>query len=386
MSKGYQTFPATLRSVTVPPGGGGSDVVSFDPLPATLLGGIAHVESIDFHVSFTPTDAGGSTLTPLEQQALVTRLTIRDGLNERFNGSFALLRFAEMLQKGRLVTPDADTLATTEAGYFVRRWTPGPIGFAGDPSDFLLPVAALKSGAIEFGFGSLADLDNIDSLVAEIRTVVNLVPLYGEFRIPPLARWTYGDAGAADVNIPGRALHHTLALFNDAAYGAIGAGDFANVTVIGAGGVLVPAIHAADLARSFLARKAGGHITPIQGEPRAATDDNAKVVNPGTPTALVAASANVNPVLSYSEGQMISKLRAYAESQLRLQWTGSQATGRWLSGRIEAFGAAQRGAMANKVLSGLGMTALGGPKVKTLSKDAYKGDLLDFMPTAVKVR
>jgi hypothetical protein len=380
MSKGYQTFPVTLRTASW--ASGGSDVISFDPLPATFLGGIAHVAKIEFHVTVTPTDAGGATLTVLEANDVVSRLSIRDGINTRFEGSFNLLRFAEMLQRGDVYTPDQDQLATTEAGYFVRTWEPFPSGFAGSPSDGLLPVASLKSGAIELGFGSMDAA--VDSYVAEIRTVVHIVPLYGELRIPPLAKWTYGDAGSADVNIPGKALHHSLALFNSSTYDAIAAGDFANIMVTGAAGNLIPSIHVTDLGRSFQSTKRVGQFTHVQSEPRAATDDNAKIKNDATPTAIVAATANVAPILTYGEDQQISKLRAYSESQLRMQWSGSQGTARWLSGRIEAQAQGARVVMAAKALSVLGLSERG-VGIKTLSKRDYKGDLADFMPWSVKV-
>ncbi len=377
----FQTYPVPLKPATF--SAGQREPIPLD-VPPTMLGGWNHIESIDFVCSVTPTLSSGA-LTPLEAQNIVTGLVVNDGIQNRCNVSFALLRFIEMLELGKLQAPDPDSAATTEPIYFSRRWRVGPALFAGSPTDHLLPAAAIKGGRIELQYGALADLDVAATAVTvTIQPIANCVPLYGELRIPPLSKWDFIDAAVRNIDVQGKALHHTLAMFNSGTYDAITAGDFANITLTGSAGVVGAATHIADLERKFYLDKMAGHITPVQGEPRAATDDNAKVVNPGTPTALVAATANVSPILWYNPGCRISKVRAYAESQFNIKWDGSQTTARILSGRLEAQGEAARAVMLARALAVLGLPGHKGLGIKTLSKKPYKGDVGDFMPWAAK--
>lgn len=387
MGKGYQLVPYPLPSVTF--AASGNATVTLRDLPKMLYGRIAHLAAITFEMSFPVTTGltlSSGTATPFELQNLVNRLEIFDGTTNRFIGDFASLRFREAFEnRGNVLAPEPDAVATTEAATFMRTWHVGPQGFEGAPSDFLLPCGALENGEIRMGFGAITDIDaNVTAVVCTISPTAWLVPL-DEIRVPPVYEWTRVAAGAADVNLTGRALYAYLGISENNAFGALTSLDHANVQVDTGTGQVVPNIHAAILSNAYLALQACGSLAIVVGDQRAATADSAKEVNPATPTALQASSLRLTPVLWAQPNQRITKLVALAESVLRVRWSGANTTGTIHAGRILEQTEPAISVMAGKALGRLGL-ANRGIKVKTLSKEAYRGPRPEFMPFSVKVR
>lgn len=387
MAKGLQTqmFPLRIPTFAV----GGTDVVPLDILPTTLADGVlAHLVGFVFDVSATIGISGGASATVYGLNNLVELVEFNDGLNLRCRASFNELRFRDWLENGRLIMPDPDAAADTEAAQYRRVMYVGPNNFAGSPSDFMLPTACLEGGSLQFNFASALTRvhANVTGLTnVSIRPYALLCGMDNELRIPPLYHWDRIPAGQADVAIPGRALYTHLAMLDTLATPgtAITAGDFATVGIdTGKGSIRnmdVQAYHG-----KFNAEQCSGHINGLYGEPRAATDDNTKMVNSATPTALAAASAVIAPIINSPAGSRITKGMYEAGAQLRLVWSGTQTTAGLIYGRI-----INQSDSAEAMLVARGLDRLKRNfkerKKKTLDKRPYTGDRQGYLPSAYKL-
>lgn len=384
--KAFQAWQFPLRPPTFAVGG--TDVTPLDVLPTTIGDGlVAHLIGFLFDVSTTPTISSG-TADVYGQNNLVELVEFNDGLNLRSRASFNELRFREYLENGRLILPDPDAAATTESPQFRRYLPVGPMGMAGSPSDFMIPTACLEGGSLQWNFLSALSryATNVSALAStSIRVTALLVGLRNELRIPPLFEWNRIPAGQADVAIPGHALYTHLGMVDTLTTPgtAITAGDFGTIGIdTGKGSIRNQDVQA--YSAHFNALMGSGHINGLGGEPRSATDDNAKMVNSGTPTALVGASAVLQPIINTPEDSRITKGAYEAGSQLRLVWSGTQATAGLIYGRIVEQSDSAEAMLAARGLDRLKKTAT--ERVcKTLNKGAYVGSREGFLPHAYKV-
>lgn len=383
--KNFQTekFPLKAPNFTV----GGTDVIPLDVLPPIGKDGlINHLVGFLFDVSTTPTISAG-TADVYGQNNLVELLEFNDGLNLRSRQSFNEMRFREYLENGRLIMPDPDAAATTESPQFRRFLPVGPMWMAGAPSDFMIPVAALAGGSLQFNFLSALSryATNCSALTnTQIRVTALLVGLRNEVRVGPIFEWNRIPAGQADVAIPGHALYTTVAMVDTLATPGtvITAGDFASVGIdTGKGSIRNQDVQAYQAG--FNAEMRSGHIAGLLGEPRSATDDNGKMVNAATPTALVGASAVLQPLIYTPEDCRITKLSYEAGSQLRLVWSGSQTSAGILYGRVVATPPETEAAIAARALDRLKKKAYA-RRCKTMD-DGSPGDREDYLPHSYKV-
>lgn len=384
--KAFQIEPFPLRPPTF--GVGATDVTPLDVLPTTLKDGlIAHLIGFVFDVSATPTISSG-TADVYGQNNLVELLEFNDGLNLRSRASFNELRFREWLEAGRIINPDPDAAATTESPQYRRFLPVGPTMFAGAPSDFMLPTACLEGGSLQWNFASALTRYSTNTTAlssVSIRPTALLVGLKNEMRIPPLFEWNRIPAGQADVTIPGHSLYTHLAMVSTLATPGTAwtAGQIGAIGIdTGKGSIRNQDSQAYSAAFQSLMR--AGHTTGLQGEPRAATEKTAKMVNSGTPTALTDASRVIQPVVFSPEDTRITKLSYEAGSQFRLVWSGSQTTAGLLYGRIVEQSDAAEAALAARGLDRLKKTAIA-RECKTLQKERYKGTRESFLPHSYKV-
>lgn len=380
--RNFQLTPFVLRQPTYLTSG--QDVITLDALPDTQLGRIAHLAGFQLDVKVTPTFTTAPTVYGLNN--VVKRLEFNDGSVPRFQGSFNILRVFEIMERGKLAIPDPDTNSgSTNAFYYTRFLPIGPPNYQGAPTDFLLPCSALKTGKLEFTFGSLTDISNDTTAVTvTIKVTAWLAYLDGEVRIPSFYERNTFQVSNADALLPGRALYSHLSLLHSQTLGAIASGDYASI-IVGTGSGDLPSMDTRTLTNAFWAQMDCGQINELQGEPAAATDDNSKIVNRGTPTALVSADAYIQPVAWAARDMRISKLALMAESGLRVRWpTGSNASAVIAYGRFTSLPATAQAALLGKVTGELGMTQ-GMAGVATLSKGTYKGPRDEFMPHYAKV-
>lgn len=377
--KGSQLIPYVLPQVVFAAGGRFSQALNV--IPKTVMGRLAHLAGITWEVQITPTFTTAPDVIGLNR--VVADLKIHDGRNLRFDGNFNYLRMFETLENGRLVQPDPDTNSGSGNLFcFGRTWTPGPLGFAGAPSDFVIPAGALENGRIDYTFGALADISADTTAANVVITCTAWLLLLDEVRVPPMVERQAWAANASDINLTGRALYPFLGVLNSANCDAIASGDFGAFTLLTGSGEVVSGVDAEVLCKAYQAQMLSGQFTPVQGEPRAATDDNGKVLNGGTPTALVSATAALQPVLWSTPNAQISKIVARVESALRLRWNGAQASGVVLATRILEQPPTAVATVATAALGRLGM-GFKGAKVKTLSKQPYGGPIPEFMPYKV---
>lgn len=383
--KGMQLIPYPLKSPTFSVGG--VDTIPLDVLPKTWAGRIAHLAAISFDCKVTATISSG-TATVYGLNNIVEGLDLYDGFGFRFQGNFNNLRWKEMLEAGKPILPDPDNAATTEATQFMRWLSLGPSNYAGDPSDFIFPCAALENAEIRFRFLSALTRHsaNTSAIAVQITPIAWLAVLDGEVRIPPAHEFVQYTLGSSDTTINGRSLYTTLATVASLTTPgtAIAAGDFASFQ-IDTGSGSVNTVPVSSLTKGFHALKESSSLSSIAGEPGSAVDDNAKRVDGATPTAMTGADAVLQPVLySNNAGSRISKALYMAESGLRVKWTGTRTSAGALVGRIVAQPASAYAAIASKALANLGLASKG-MKIKTLTKDDYTGPRGEFMPVAVKV-
>lgn len=357
---------------------GSASAVDLSSIPAQLAGRIAHVSGFKMLVTVTPTLAAG-TVTPEEAQRFVRSLSVKDGTGRvYFNGTLASLRLQDALERGWLNNPEGDALATTEVGEFCREFNFAPAGMA-DPTDFVQPGALFRGGSINFGWGAITDVDaQVTALTGSIRCYA-ILELHDEVILGSLVE-RYESAINNGQAIGGEGLYTELALCNSSSLDAIAAGDFAEVKVQ-ADGFARDGIHVADLEKMFHGDKnVPSGLTVIHGEPRTATDDDPKMASG---TALVAAPANISPIIWSQDGQLMSKLVYAAKPNLTIKWSGTQAAGYMLATRILPRTAADVGKAEALIKAALALP-LREMDVRTV-KGSYAGPRRAYLALKAKV-
>lgn len=275
--------------------------INFDLALAQLIGRVPHLRKISLHGRGTPTLSSG-TLTAEELSTAMKTLTIKDAVRTYFDGSGRSLRFFEMLERGRLYTPEPDPAATTEQINFTRTFDLA-LPEAYDPSDYLQPLAVFKGGSISGTWEALATIDaNLTGLALSIDVYAHVTILddviFGTLLERKEAPLVSGVAHAAD------ALYAFLGLAKSNVFAALAAGDLSTVKVQTMA-ITQDAFDVRHLRDQFYEDMKSGGITQLAGEPRAATDDNAK--QPAV-TALAAAPFSLQPVLWAAPRFRTSKL------------------------------------------------------------------------------
>lgn len=378
--KGGQLIPYALPDVTW--AAGGRAQTSLKDIPPTIQGRHVHLVGIDWEVDVDPTFTTAPTVQGLN--SVVASLKISDGRNQRFDGNFNYLRVFEALENGGpALHPDPDlTSGSGNNFYFGRSWKAGPEVFEGAPTDFAIPVAALKNGVISYTFGALTDISaDTTAATVTLRATAQLL-LLDEVRVPPVVERLAFDANSKDVVLQGAALYPFLAALNSSGVDAIAAGDFGAFTVIGSKGEIISNIDAEVLGRSYAGQMASGIFSLVQGEPRASTDDNHQTVTSGS---IAKSTAAIQPVLWCTPNALLTKIVAETDSGLRVKWSGSQASGVLLATRILEQPMTAIATVAAAALQGTGRS-ISALEPKTLSKKPYSGPRPAYMPYKVTAR
>lgn len=383
--KNIQTFLYPLRSPTF--AANANDTVSLDSIPSTCLSGITHVVGFLFVPRLTPALTTPPT-TQVQHNAINARVTINNGFSNVFDGNFNSARLFEMAENGQLSSPDADAAANGAILQYARYFPLGPTNFAGSPSDFVFPAAAMRNGSISVTWNALtglsADTTAWNSAVCELYAVCCGIP--NEIRVPPAFERQSYAFGTNEILIQGKAFYSTLAMQSGNTLltpTAITAGQVGNVTIDTGRGTLQTITAQALTQMQYLQFKSGV-ISELAGEPLSAATDSPKSVNITTPTALVGSVALCQSLVYSPEDMRISKLMIRSESGLRIRWSGSLTTGMIHSARILAQSQSARASIAARAVDELGLS-IKDFKVKTLSKTPYDGPDADYMPWTVKV-
>lgn len=355
-----------------------------EKLPDWVRGMPAHVMGFLIEAELDPTFTNAPTL--IESIDVAARITLRlENSRVVYDAGSADCRAFEFLENGaKLLTADPDgNSGSTNNIYSTRFIGIGIGGFEGNPTDFLLPNVLAMNGSIEYSTDVLADI-GADTTAGTLRMLIHalIVPL-PEIRIPPKVERKFFNGAGNALELGDASLIAQLTMLDAATHVAIAGGDFGAVTLNDRRGSVFAAVDAEILSRQAQVLGAAGHISPVQGEPRSATDDNTKIVNEDTPTALLAATASYNPIVPTCPGMRISKIEV--ESPLRLTWAGTQATSHILTTRILPRAEDEVKDLAVRAHKSLKIP-FKGVKIKTLSKRPYVGLRGEYMPWDSSIR
>lgn len=384
MARSFQPVPFKLKTFNISPGW--ADTLDLSVIPPLVLGLIGHIIALQFVCRVVPTFTTAPTIFGL--QNIVTQMTANNGTENFFDGSFNTLLLNEVLENSGYATPNPDTNSGTgNAFYFERMLAMGPAFMAGQPSDFIFPTAALAGANITFQGGAAALISaDCTTYTGSIDVIAWCTGLPGEIRVPPaIERGVIPLNAATALALPAtRALYLAAALHagSRSVVTALTAGQIGDTNWTLATGDTQPVSNAAyQSATQYFNRQ--GPLSALAGEPRAATDDNAKTVNLGTPTALQAADRVLAPLIAVLPDTRITKAVYLAETAPTARWSGTLAAGLFNFTRINAREGAARAGLGAKALQKLGL----GQKdfrVKTISKAEYDGPRADFMPWTIK--
>lgn len=340
-----------------------------------LLGLIAELD-VDPTFTTAPTQLGLA--------AAINRLTLR-GEKGRvvFDGSGMDLRALELYENGGMpLSPDGDLNGGSTTNFYAARMLSfGPGGFVGNPSDFAIPVPLLSEAALDLMYGALTDI-SADTTAGTVRSLVHGIAAgLPEVRIPPKTEVKVIPAAGNSLELGERALYCSLLLLNSTAHDAIAAGDFGAFTLDARFGNVFTGIDAENLGRAYNVLMGQGQFGFIQGEPRAATDDNLKVANGASPTAIASPTAAYQPIIFNGGGARISKLNV--EGPLKLTWNGTQATASAIVRRILPRSAEEAKELAVQVFESMKLPYKDG-HIKTISKRPYVGPAAEYMPWVFK--
>lgn len=370
-------YPLTNQNAVV----GGRATYSFDQIPVTQFGRIAHMIGLLFDLRLTPTFTTAPTLAGF--WSFLNSMVFYDSASERCNLSAFQLRAQLIEECGRDPMPNPDLNTGSTNMFTARLFLPlGPLNSAGWSTDWLYPVAALKSGEMRLGFGALTDFSaDTTVLTATLNVSALLAVLDNEIRVPPAFERRAFNFSANDNVVQGRALYNNAIVMKQS-NGAFAAGDLSNVT-IDTGDGSIPSTPATQYtAMSQLGKMGGaGIITQLRGEPVVSTDDNEKIVNLASPTAIQAADPLIQALIpSFLDGR-ITKQQFEAMAGMRFRWTGALATPSIIVGRTLAQPQAASTLIAAKAAQVLGKGAPSTGKVKTISGRPWRQpSRTEYMP------
>lgn len=356
-----------------------------EKLPPFLRKKVAHVVGFVAELDLDPTFTTAPTSVQLANSL---RSLIMRGEEGRIVADATgpdLRALAAYENGGRLQEADPDTSSgSTNNFYSQLSLDMGPGQFDGNPSDFAFPCVLLDNAVLDVEAPSFTDISADTTAGTVVQRIYAVCIGLDELRIPPKVDVRSYSAAANVLELGERALITSMLMLNSSSHDAITAGDFGNITLADREGNVYAGIPAPLLGRVFNKHNGQGQFGLIAGEPRAATDDNVKVVNSGTPTALVGATAAYQPVLWSAPGSRITKLEV--EGPLSVRWSGSQSTAYFVVRRILPRTQQEVTDMATLAFNKLGL-AFGGGGIKTLSKKPFTSPVrADYMPWAFKVK
>lgn len=374
----YQTIPIPLGTVSF--SAGGQATLDFSALQPQIAGRIPHLRHITFDTQITPTLSSGS-VKPLDLQKAVKSLVLQDGVRTLFQGSFASLRGFEVLENGRVTSPENDVATTGQAVNYQRVWNAGPLGLA-SLTDFVMPAACYRGGSMQFGFGALTDVSaNCTALTATI-TVVAHVALHDELIFGSLYE-RREQLVSNGVSVGQEALYAYAGFAKASTFSTFSAGDVASLSIDFLGYSTKP-VHVAALERAFHSLVVDGGVGGYgqsHGEPRAATDVNPKVFNG---TAIAAADSTLIPAIWTERLAKITKLVYAASPAITFNWTGTASSLYGMLGRIVPKDSTRIGSYAALVEQALGLRVKT-MDARTLSKAPYNGPRRAYLPNKAKV-
>ncbi len=387
-NKSLQIYPIEVddRTITYTAAAQRVNIPLAEKLPPFIRDQVAHFLGWVVEIIATPTFTTAPTLAS-QANSVVSQFLYRAEANRvAIDHSFSDIRLMESFENGgKLVFPDPDlTSGSTNTFNWARFASMAPLGFKGSPDDFALPNALLSSSSLEFLTGVLTDF-SADTTAMTVRLITTALCIgLDEVRIPPKVERKSWPGSGNKVELGDQSLVTSACLLNSSAHDAITAGDFAQLQVNDRRGNVYNGHHGAKMGRIFNAIMGQGQFGIVQGEPRAATDDNLKIVNPATVTALMSPVAAYQPVIFSPNGQSIDKVEVETPGVV-CQWSGTQATGQLVTTRILPRSADEVRDLAAQAFKKMGLKLKGGD-FKTNSGRKYLGRRAEYMPWSYQYR
>ncbi len=324
--RGYQTIPQQIESVALSGLAASTVMTKLNKLQVSA--GRQHLHLIGFvlEVDVTGLTTSSGTVTPDELNLLLGTVKFHDGNQVRAQIGGRDLATFERYESGYKRVGDPITTASTSTMQLRRYFSVGPPRMAGSPGDFAIPCAMLDKGYIQVDFAAATTVEaNITVFTANYKISAVCVAM-DEIRIPPFLERKVVPV-AADDQIVGERKVLFSALGNSAAWDAITVGDFGVITLRNGGGIdLVPSVDAALLTHAYNWDMAAGQLGGVVGDARSAGDLATREINPGTPTALQASAAVIQPVTWMQPGGRLSKVTGRIRNSMQIKTSGAGAT------------------------------------------------------------
>lgn len=381
MMQSAQLYPYLIEEATLTIGAARvKRIVNLkEKLPPMLRNKVPHLVGFIHEIDCLPTFTTAPVVVGMTAM-LRSLVMTADGGRTMVDVTGLDLRAIEAYENsGNLVHPAPD-LNSASTNHFVdaRSTDMGPGSYLGNPSDWAFPCALLDTGSLTLEAPLLTDLSadtTVNTLIQ--RTFAMLIGL-DSIRIPPKMELKTWNTGGSTLELSERALYHSLVMLNSAAHDAIAAGVFGAITVVDRRGPVFNGLHAAILNRMYNAQVAPGQLGIVQGEPRFTTDDNLKIVNGATPTALAAPVATLQPVLWSPPGSRINKVEA--EGPIKVTWAGTQATAFFIGRRSLPRGEQEVIDLATVVCTKLNLK-FAGARINTFDGQPFVNpDRIEYMP------
>lgn len=343
----------------------------------------AYLRRLYFRAIFTPTFTAHPGVTG--HNNLFKRITVSPfgGSKIRAQLSGNDLRMFERLENGRHVMGEAIQTASASPRHFVRTFGFGPLN-ALNEDEFAVPAAGMKDGSVEVLLGALTDISaDTTAMAGTIQLVAEYITRDGELTLGPVYERRSDAITKGDVLVD-EMLLCSLALGDSSAWGAIAAGDFADLTVDVGRYYPLNAVPSEALTAAFNATFKPGMIDGLIGEPEDSTDVHQRQTNLASPTAIAAQTADLQVALFGEPYQKLTKMGIYCP-QAKTTWSGSQSTAQRLVGRVLPQDPNEAQRVLQMTAKNLGVSG-GTIEPKLLGGGNWNGPavLKRFLPWAVK--
>lgn len=322
MFQGYQPVIQQIEADTNYSGTARTVTTKLNKLQEDLGKQHQHLIALVLELDLTTLTLSAGTVTPDELNLVLDRIEFNDGRQARFVGTGKDLAALERYESGGRRFAEPITTASGSTMQLRRVISVGPPRMAGSPTDFAIPNAMLQKGFLSVRFAAMTAVDAAVTAMVISYKVAAICIAMDELRIPPFVERKVVPVSADDT-IMGERLLLFGAYGNDTAWGAIAAADFAAMTVKTGKVEVLSGVDASLVNAAYNHDMAMGQVGGNVGDARSAGDLAAREINPGTPTALQASGAVIQPVVYCQPGGRITKVPARIARVLGLKYSGA---------------------------------------------------------------
>lgn len=262
-----------------------------------------------------------------QHNRLLRSVTFNDGHMNLVVSDGNALRLSEQVELA--ARPQEEVLTnggSTNPRFWTRALWLGPAGFRDAPNGYGVPCAALKQAKLQIDLNTFANVGaDTTAWTGNIYVIAVLEARKDLVLGPTFVRKT--TQGSNDFKIFGRARYSSVLLCDAATYVPLTTADVGDlvVEVDSNDSIYSPSIPSPELTRVFnhIAGKGQFNGVPVGERVDATYDIGQLTLNPGTPTALVAAILDAQVAVFSPPGMRMSKLTVCPKDHLRIATTGT---------------------------------------------------------------